>query len=172
MQFIAVISVQFINCTDEIADKVYLFSSDPKKFPAQTGRLSRSAPAARFAHRAIHPMRKARVQVRGRPRTRTQILPLRQLSRSQTPARLYPPAVPQACPQIPGQLPETQGFTGADLRHQSRTSAKKGGTVTGARISRPCRNRCGRRRDDSRQHASESPGREPNSAYRSKGGYR
>ena len=172
MQFGIIISGQLINCSDEVAHAVHLFSSNPKKFPAQTGLLSRSAPAPRFAHRALHPMRKARVQVRGRPRTRTQILPLRQLSRSQTPARLYPSAVPQGCPQIPGQLPETQGFTGTNLRYQPRTSAKKGGTVTGARISRPYRNRCGRCRDDSRQHASESPGREPNSAYRSMGGYR
>lgn len=165
-------SVQSINCSDEPTNEVEVLSPNPKKLLAQAGYRSRPASAPRLSHRTLHPMRKARVQLRGWSRTWPQVLPLRQLPRSQTPARLCPPAVTRVCSQIPSQLPEAESSARTDLRYQSGASAKKGGSVASARISRPYRDRCDGRRDDPRQHAAKPSGGEPNSTSRSTGGHR
>lgn len=168
-----IMSVQSIDCSDELTSEVEVFPANPKKLPPQAGCCHRSAHSPRLSHRALHPLRKAGVQVRGWPGAWPQILPLRQLSRPKTPTRLRSPAIPKARREISRQLPEAQNACGTDLRRQSGTSPKEGGAVTGAGVSfRPHPHRCHSCRDNTRQHAAEPFGCKPRLPDRSEGGYR
>ena len=168
-----ILSVQSINCPDELTREIEDFLAHKKKLPPQAGCRHRSAHPPRLSHRALHPLRKARMQVCGWPRAWPQILPVRQLSRSKTPARLRSPAIPETRRAIPRQLPETQNTPGTHLRHQSGASSKEGRTVTDGWIT--CRrysHRCSVCRDNTRQYAAEPFGCEQKLPDRSTGGYR
>src|SRR5262249_12547601 len=76
-----------------------------------------------FPHRALQTLWQARMQMRRRPRSWPQILPVGELSRL-TPANgLHPARVLRPGERVPGQLPPRSPGLGGDLRDQPRTPA-------------------------------------------------
>jgi hypothetical protein len=77
-------------------------------------------------HRALQAVWKARVPVRTGPRTRPQVLPLRQQTGPEARDGLCSPRVSGKCERASGQFPQDQINPGGALRDQSRTPAAQG----------------------------------------------
>ena len=168
-----VISVQSINCTDEPTKEISCFLAQKKKLPPHTGRRHRSAYPPRLSHRTLPPLRKAGVQVRKGPRSWPQVLPVCQLSQSETPATLHPAAVPESSRAISRQLPETEDPPGKHLRNQSGTPSKKGGALADGWLTHRWHpHRCRSCRNHTRQYAPKSLGCGQELRDRSTGGCR
>jgi len=81
--------------------------------PAQSG-------PSRFPHRTLQTLWQARVQMRPRPRSWSQILPVGKLSRPAPANGLRPARVLPAGERVSGQLPPRSPDPGGDLRDQPR----------------------------------------------------
>src|SRR5215471_4725378 len=95
-----------------------------------------SAPAAstpsgppRLAHRALQKMRQTGMQMRRRPRPRSQVLFVSQLSRLAAADGLRAAGVVRANERVPRQLPSSPRDPGGDLRDQPRTAAQTRGAL-------------------------------------------
>src|SRR6266436_5077233 len=118
-----------------LADQLYIWSDAYALSTAQTvfccfapAAATATAPAAtprssvaRFPHRALQTLRQAGMQMRPRPRSRPQVLPLGQSLWTATANGLHPPGLLPPDLRISGALPPAASDRGRDLRHQSRT---------------------------------------------------
>lgn len=73
-----------------------------------------------FPHRALQTLRQARMQMRPRPRSWPQVLPVGELPRPAPANGLCPARVLRAGERVPGQLPPRSPDLGGDLRDQPR----------------------------------------------------
>jgi hypothetical protein len=85
---------------------------------------------AGFAHRALQTMRQAGMQVRPRPRSWPQILPLGQSLWPATANGLHPPGLSKPGQRVSRQLPSSPRDLGRGLRHQSRTAMPPRGALS------------------------------------------
>lgn len=166
-------SEQFINCSDELTEAVNPFAPQKKSRPAHPGSLHRTAHPSRLPDRAFPPLWKTGVQVCRRTGAWSQVLPLRQLSHSETTAAVRSRAVPRTGHAIPGELSEAEESPRGRLRHQSRTAAKESGPVGHGWPARQGNlHRCRGHRSSTRPDAALSSGRGERSRDRSRGGRR
>jgi hypothetical protein len=105
---------------------------------------------ARLAHRAIQALRQARLQMRRRPWSRPEVLPVGELSRRTAPDGLRAAGRAGRDPRAGGQLPSGAQRSGRDLRDQPRAITAPRGAVRGCgERSAPAAHRidrqCGRR---------------------------
>ena len=118
--------------------------------PAQSG-------PAWFPHRALQTLWQARLQMRRRPRSWSQVLSVGKLSRPAPANGLRPARVLRAGERVPGQLPPRPPGPGGDLRDQpraptpSREALRDRHERSAASSPRADRSRTGRRAP--RQHA-------------------
>jgi len=82
-----------------------------------------------FPHRALQALWQARLQVRRRPRSWPQVLPVGELSRPASTNGLRPARVLRAGERVPGQLPPRPPGLGGDLRNQSRAPTPSRGAL-------------------------------------------
>src|ERR1700683_5328682 len=76
-----------------------------------------------FSHRALQTLWQARLQVRRRPRSWPQVLPVGELSRPAPANGLRPARVLRTGERVAGQLPPRSSDPGGDLRDQPRAPA-------------------------------------------------
>jgi hypothetical protein len=91
----------------------------PPSAPAPTAPAESSPPW--FPHRALQTLWQARLQMRPRPRSWPQVLPVGELSRPASTNGLRPARVLRAGERVSGQLPPRPPGLGGDLRDQPRT---------------------------------------------------
>ncbi len=127
-------SVQFINCTDEPTGKIDNLLTKKANLPPHPGSRYRPPHPPWLSHRTLHPLWKTRMQVRTGLWSWPQVLPVRQLSRSETPARLRSSAIPETRCTVSRQLPKTENPHRNHLRHQSGTPAKEGRVLNHPRL--------------------------------------
>jgi len=92
-----------------------------------------ATPRSSFAglpHRALQAMRQAGMQVRPRPRSWPQVLPLGQSLWPATANGLHPPGLSKPGQRVSRQLPSSPPDLGRGLRHQSRTAMPPRGTLS------------------------------------------
>ena len=92
----------------------------PSSAPAPTAPAQSCPP--RFPHRTLQTLWQARMQMRRRPRSWPQVLPVGELSRPAPANGLRPARVLRAGERVPGQLPPRPPDFGGDLRDQPRAS--------------------------------------------------
>src|ERR1017187_3052741 len=148
------VSEQLINCSDIYAclhRQLAPQTPSPDPTPAPLGPPRR----ARLAHRALSALRQARLPVRLRPRSRSQILSVGQLPQ-------WPPATPiplsAAIPPGSGTVNELSArarSVGADMRPQSRTLTPPGESLSDAAGGLADRSSAGG--SSGRHHASGVP---------------
>ena len=85
---------------------------------------------ARLPHRALQAMRQAGMQVRPRPRSWPQVLPLGQSLWPATANGLHPPGLSKPGQRVSRQLPSSPPDLGRGLRHQSRTAMPPRGALS------------------------------------------
>jgi len=85
---------------------------------------------ARLPHRALQTMRQAGMQVRPRPRSWPQVLPLGQSLWPATANGLPPPGLSKPGQRVSRQLPSSPRDLGRRLRHQSRTAMPPRGALS------------------------------------------
>jgi hypothetical protein len=144
---------------------------------ADHGRLAKAPPSAPaptapaqscppwFPHRALQTLWQARMQMRRRPRSWSQVLPVGELSRPAPANGLRSARVLRAGERVPGQLPPRPPGPGGDLRDQpraptpSREALRDRHERSAARPPRADRSRTGRRtpRQYARQLARPGP---------------
>ncbi len=104
-----------------------LASTTPTAFaPPATPRSS----FAGFPHRALQALRQARMQVRPRPRSWPQVLPLGQSLWPATANGLHSPGLSKPGQRVSRQLPSAPRDLGRGLRHQSRTAMPPRGALS------------------------------------------
>ena len=112
-----------------------------------------------FSHRALQTLWQARLQVRRRPRSWPQILPVGKLSRPAPANGLCPARVLCAGERVPGQLPPRPPDLGGDLRDQPRAPAPSRGALKHrherSAVNPPRTDRSGTGRRAPRQHARQ-----------------
>ena len=166
-------SDQSLDCSDGLESEIDSLSPHKKSLAAQPGSFHRSAHPPRFSHRTVPPLWQTRMQVRTRPGAWSQVLPVCQLSRSQTTARLRSRAVPEASHPVPRELPETEDPPRRHLRHQSRTATEEGGAVTDGWLTHEgYHRRCPGHRNHTRRDAARSSRHGRGLRDRSTGGHR
>src|SRR5215471_11264498 len=121
-------SDQWLTWSDENIETDYRrLAKAPPSAPAPIA-PTQSHPAG-LPHRALQALWQARMQMRRRPRSWSQILPVGELSRL-TPANgLHPARVLRAGERVPGQLPPRPPDLGGDLRDQPRAPAPPRGAL-------------------------------------------
>ena len=114
---------------------------------------------ARFSHRALQTLWQAWMQMRPRPRSWPQVLPVGELSRSASTNGLRPARVVCAGERVPGQLPPRSPGPGGDLRDQPRAPTPSREALTDrherSALSPPCADRSGTGRRAPRQYARQ-----------------
>ena len=98
-----------------------------------------ATPRSSFAglpHRALQAMRQAGMQVRPRPRSWPQALPLSQSLWPTTANGLHPPGLSKPGQRVSRQLPPSPRDLGRGLRHQSRTAMPPRGALS--HFHEPC----------------------------------
>ena len=98
-----------------------------------------AAPRSSFAglpHRALQALRQAGMQVRPRPRSWPQVLPLGQSLWPPTANGLPPPGLSKPGQRVSRQLPPSPRDLGRGLRHQSRTAMPPRGALS--HLYEPC----------------------------------
>ena len=166
-------SEQSIDCTDEPTEAFSRFAPEKKSRPTRPGSFHRSTHPSGLSDRALPPLRETGLQVRRWAGTWSQVLPLRQLSRSETTAAVCPGAVPRTGQPIPGQLSEAEEPPREHLRHQPRTAAKENGAVgDGCLAHQNHLGRCRGHRNRTRPDAALSSSRGQGLRDRSRGGHR
>jgi len=129
----------------------------PPSAPTPTA-PAQSCPS-RFPHRALQTLWQARMQMRRRPRSWAQVLPVGKLSRPASANGLCPARVLCAGERVSGQLPPCSPGLGGDLRDQPRTPTPSREALTDrherSALSPPRADRSGTRRRAPRQHARQ-----------------
>ena len=114
-----VLSDQLLKWSDENSETDHRrLAKAPPSAPAPIA-PAQSCPA-RFSHRALQTLWQAWMQMRPRPRSWPQVLPVGELSRSASTNGLRPARVVCAGERVPGQLPPRSPGPGGDLRDQPR----------------------------------------------------
>ena len=101
--------------------------------PPPTAIAPPATPRSSFAglsHRALQAMRQAGMQVRPRPRSWPQVLPLGQSLWPATANGLHPPGLSKPGQRVSRQLPSSPRDLGRGLRHQSRTAMPPRGALS------------------------------------------
>jgi len=148
------ISEQLFNCSDTYASfHRQLAPQTPEPDPTSTSHGPPRRP--RFAHRTLSPLRQARLPLRNRPRSRSQILFVGQLSQGSTAT-----SIPLTAATLPGssvvkKLSERARSVGTDMRHQSRTLTPPGESLNDAAGGLADRSSAGG--SSGRHHASGLP---------------
>ena len=138
----------------ELSDQLYIWSDTHAPQLAQTDFCCLAptpspaiAPAATarprapwFSHRALQALREAGMQVRPRPRSWPEVLPLGQSLRATTANGLDPPGLLPPDHRVCNQLPSPPSDGGRDLRDQSRAVVPSRGTLRNLHESRTCLN--------------------------------
>src|SRR5208283_173277 len=131
MRLTGPLSEQLFNCSDTYACfRCQLASQTPNLDPTPAS-LGPSR-GSRLAHRALSGLWQARLPLRLRPRSRPQILFIGQLPQGSAPT-----AIPLAAAARPGasrvkELSARARSVGTDMRHQSRTLAPPGESLSDA----------------------------------------
>src|SRR6516225_10079393 len=122
------VSDQFLTWSDENieADHSRLAKAPPSA-PAPIA-PAQSCPSG-FPHRTLQTLWQARMQVRRRPRSWPQVLPVGELSRLAPTNGLRPARVLRAGERVPGQLPPRPPDLRGDLRDQPRAPASPRGAL-------------------------------------------
>src|SRR5215475_3584101 len=128
MYFFTIKSDQLYTWSDENPEPAH---SRIAKTPQCSSAPDASAPIdpPRLSHRALQKMRQAGVQMRRRPRPRSQVLFVGQLSRLAAADGLRTAGVVRANDRVPRQLPSSPRDPGGDLRDQPRTAAQTRGAL-------------------------------------------
>jgi hypothetical protein len=112
-----------------------------------------------FSHRALQALWQARLQMRRRPRSWPQVLPVGKLSRPAPANGLRPARVLRTGERAAGQLPPRSSDPGGDLRDQPRAPATSREALRNRHertaASPPCTDRSGTGRRAPRQHARQ-----------------
>lgn len=114
---------QLYTCTDKYAlptAQTDFCCSAPAPTPAPAANAATRSSAPWVPHRALQALRQAGLQMRSRPRSRAQVLPLRQSLSTAAANGLHSPGLLPPDFRISGQLSATPSALGRDLRHQSR----------------------------------------------------
>lgn len=122
-------SVQLCRCTDEYQRTTNRVSPPATHDPLFANPCHQSAYHQRFTDRTVHPLRQTWVQMRGNPRSRTQILSLRQQSFPQTRTDLCAPERPCTGQRASCQLQGSQRDARGDILHQSRAASTQRGFI-------------------------------------------
>jgi hypothetical protein len=129
----------------------------PPSAPAPIAPAQRCPPW--FSHRALQALWQARMQMRRRPRSWPQVLPVGELSRPASTNGLRAARVLRAGERVSGQLPPRSPGPGGDLRDQPRTPTPSREAVTDrherSALSPPRADRSGTGRRAPRQYARQ-----------------
>lgn len=151
------VAEQLYKCTDKhariAAQTVFCRSASITQPTAAPGAAARSF-APRFPHRALHTLRQAGLQMRSWPRSRPQVLPLRQSLPTAPANRLLASGLLSPRRRCSYQLSPLAPDFGRDLRHQSRAVSPSRGTLRNLHESgfRNVTLRCRIRQPAARQH--------------------
>src|SRR5579864_3678742 len=119
MNFCRVFSDQLFTWSDKDDRKTaFRVAPTPSSAPAPIAALGRHPP--RFPDRALQTVWQARLQVRPKPWTRPQMLPVGKLSRYASPDGLRAAGVSRRSQEVPPQLPASSRDLGRNLQDQSR----------------------------------------------------
>ena len=112
-----------------------------------------------FPHRTLQTLWQARMQVRRRPRSWPQVLPVGELSRPAPANGLRPARVLRAGERVAGQLPPRSPDPGGDLRDQPRAPTPSREALKDrherSAVIPPCTDRSGSGRRAPRQYARQ-----------------
>jgi hypothetical protein len=112
-----------------------------------------------FPHRTLQTLWQARLQMRPRPRSWPQVLPVGELPRPAPANGLRPARVLRAGERVPGQLPPRSPDLGGDLRDQPRAPTPSREALKDrherSAVIPPCTDRSGTGRRAPRQHARQ-----------------
>lgn len=128
MYFSALQSDQLYTWSDEYSEQADCYVA---KAPERSSASTPSAPSNPpwLSDRALQKMRQAGMQMRRRPRPRSQVLFVGQLSRLAAADGLRAVGVVRANDRVPRQLPSSPRDPGGDLRDQPRTAAQTRGAL-------------------------------------------
>lgn len=130
------LSVQLVNCTDGFDKRYHGRSSQTPNDALQAPHRYRPPGLTGLADRALHPLRKTRMQLRQYSGPWPEILPVGQLSGPSSRTGLRSAALPRSGQTIPHQLPHGKTAPGGDFHHQPRiTEAQR--EVVGPENGRP-----------------------------------
>ena len=151
-------SDQLITWSDENTEADHRrLAKTPPSAPAAAA-PAQSHPAG-FPHRALQTLWQARMQMRRRPRSWSQVLPVGELSRSAPTNGLRPARVLRAGERVPGQLPPRPPDLRGDLRDQPRAPTPSREALKDrherSAVSPPCTDRSGTGRRAPRQYACQ-----------------
>ncbi len=128
MNFYEIVSDQLFKWSDEDDRNIpFRVAPTPSSAPAPIAALGRHSP--RFPDRALQTVWQARLQVRPKPWTRPQILPVGKLSRYAPPDGLRASGVSRTSREVPPQLPASSRDLGRDLQDQLRAAAPPQGAL-------------------------------------------
>jgi len=128
MKLYSLMSDQLYTWSDSNAERTHCrFAKTPPSSPAPTA-PAQSDPAW-FPHRALQTMWQARMQMRRRSGSRSQVLSVGELSRPAAANGLRPAGVSCSGGRVPRQLPSSPRDLGGHLRDQPRTAAPSGGAL-------------------------------------------
>src|SRR6516162_4101523 len=152
------LSDQLLTWSDENIETDHSrFAKAPPSAPAPIA-PAQSCPSG-FPHRTLQTLWQARMQVRRRPRSWPQVLPVGELSRLAPTNGLRPASVLRAGERVPGQLPPRSPDLGGDLRDQPRAPASPRGALKHrherSAVIPPCTDRSGTGRRAPRQYACQ-----------------
>jgi len=146
MYFTVVQSDQLYTWSDENPEPAHCHIAEtPQRSPAPIASAPCDPP--RFSHRALQTMRQAGMQMRRRPRPRSQVLFVGQLSRLAAADGLHTAGVLRANGRVPVQLPSSPRDPRSHLRDQPRTAAPTRGALRACHapsgFCHPDADRCG-----------------------------
>jgi hypothetical protein len=151
---------QLYTCTDDYAlpaAQPDFCCSAPASTPAAAGDATARSSTSWFPHRALQTLRQPGLQMRPRPRPRSQVLPLDQSLPTAAANGLHSPRLLPPDHGISGQLSAAPSALGRDLRHQSRAVIPPRGTLRNRHESCSAVSlgslRCRTRQPAPRQHA-------------------
>ena len=151
-------SDQLLTWSDENTEANHgRLAKTPPSAPAPTTPAQSCPPG--FPHRALQTLWQARMQMRPRPRSWPQILPVGELSRLAPANGLRPARVLRAGERVPGQLPPRPPDLGGDLRDQPRAPTPSREALKDrherSAVRPPCTDRSGSGRRAPRQYACQ-----------------
>jgi len=152
------LSDQLLTWSDENIETDHSrFAKAPPSAPAPIAPAQSRPPW--FSHRALQTLWQARMQMRRRPRSWPQVLPVGELSRPAPTNGLRPARVLRAGERVPGQLPPRPPDLRGDLRDQPRAPASPRGALKHrherSAVIPPCTDRSGTGRRAPRQYACQ-----------------
>src|SRR5215831_19889730 len=140
------VSDQLLTWSDEYIETDHRrLAKAPPSAPAPIASTQGCPPG--FPHRALQTLWQARMQMRRRPRSWPQVLPVGKLSRPAPANGLRPARVLRAGERVPGQLPPRPPDPGGDLRDQPRAPTPSREALKNrherSTVSSPCTDRSG-----------------------------